>query len=426
MKWFKQKSNIAIGILFLMMFVVVLRNPVGYFPDSSGYLNMHIIRTPGYPLFLQLMQSVFGTHFDIATMVFQAIFGCFAVYYFINKLRFHQLLNEFFSICFAIVLLFPFVSGLKIANNILTEAISYALYLLILANFISFFISKNKKELYYTLPLLLLLLITRYQFVYLIPLAVGMIFWVSFKQKTFKQYTILILSFLILPLITSLADKTYHKIVHGHFVSTPWTGMSIITPILFVADAEDVKLFDDATENEFFATTHYELLEQHMNINNLEVSSSQNPALYYIHNYANIQMGPIFRNGKAVLNDSLSETEQYIALDRLTKNVSKPLIWDNFSKWKHIYIQNMLFAFGGIKYVFLYFLIAFCSFLALLKRNHAAYNVLLIISACFISNIIVVAVGMHAVIRFTFYNDWVLFLTIFILLNSLNKKLYES
>ncbi|QHI37250.1 hypothetical protein IMCC3317_26280 [Kordia antarctica] len=426
MKWFKQKWNSAIGILFLITFVIVLRNPIEYFPDSAGYLDMHIIRTPGYPLFLQFMKLLFGTGFDTATVVFQAIFGCFSIYFFIHKLRSSQLINDFFSVCFAFVLLLPFVSGGKIANNILSEAISYGLYLLITGYYISFFISKNKKELLYALPLLALLLITRYQFVYLIPLALLMIFWVSFKKREFKQYTLLIVLFLSLPLITSLVDKTYHKIVHNHFVSTPWTGMSIITPALFVADAEDVKLFDTAIENEFFSATYSELLEKNMNINNLKLTSSETPTLYYIHNYANIQMGPIFKNGNAVLNDSLSKSEKFIALNTLISNVSKPLIWDNFSKWKRIFIRNMIFGFGGIKYLMLYVFIAFFSFFALLKRAQKEYKVLLLISLFLIGNIILVSIGMHAVVRFTFYNDWVLFLTIFILLNSLNKKLYES
>lgn len=426
MKWFKQKSNIALGILFLITFVVVLRNPIGYFPDSTGYLNMHIIRTPGYPLFLQLMQFLFGTGYATATIIFQVILGCFSIYFFIHKLRSLQLINDFFSVCFAIVLLFPFVSGLKIANNILTEAISYSLYLIIIANFIAFFLTKNKKELLFALPLLGLLLITRYQFIYLIPLALVLIFWVSFKKREFKQYTILIGSFLILPLITSLVDKTYHKIVHDHFVSTPWTGMNVITPIFFVADAEDEAIFKDAQEKEFFKKTYTDLAAKKMNINHLELAPSETPTLFYIGNFAHITMGPIFKNGNAVLDPTLSENETYIALNKMTSNMVKPLVVDNFSKWKRILFRNMIFGFGGTRQAFLYFLIALCSFFMLLKRDLKEYKVLLIISLALIANIILVAIGMHAVVRFTFYNDWVLFLTIFILLNSLNKKLYES
>lgn len=426
MKWFKQKSNCALGILFLITFVIVLRNPIEYFPDSTGYVNMHIIRAPGYPLFLQFMQTLFGTGFELATVIFQTIFGCFSIYFFIHKLRSHQLINDFFSVCFGIVLLFPFVSGLKIANNILSEAISYSLYLIIIANFIAFFLSKNKKELFYALPLLGLLLITRYQFVYLIPLALLLIFWVSFKKREFKQYTILIGSFLVLPLITSLVDKTYHKIVHDHFVSTPWTGMNIITPIFFVADVEDEAIFESEQEKEFFNKTYKDLAAEKMNINHLELAPNETPTLFYISNFARITMGPIFKNGNAVLDSTLSENEKYIALDKMTSNMVKPLALDNFSKWKRIFVRNMLFAFGGIKQAFLYFLIALCSFLVLFKRDQKESKVLLIISLAFIANIILVAIGMHAVVRFTFYNDWVLFLTILILLNSLNKKLYES
>ena len=102
MKWFKQKSNIAMGILFLITFVVVLRNPIGFFPDSQGYYEMHIIRTPGYPLFLSAIIAVFGDNYQLPTVIFQALFGCFGVYYFINKLRSLYVLNTFFSVCFTV------------------------------------------------------------------------------------------------------------------------------------------------------------------------------------------------------------------------------------------------------------------------------------------------------------------------------------
>lgn len=426
MKWRQQKSNIAIGILFLIAFVIVLRNPAVTFPDSQGYLEMHIIRTPGYPLFLQIVQAIFGVYFKTAMIVIQILFGCFSIYYFIHKLRSSHILNEFFSVCLAFVLLLPFITGLKIANNILTESLSYSLYLIIVAKFIAFFLSKQQKELYTSLPILAILLITRYQFVFFIPIGLGLIFWVSYAQKSFKKYARISVLFITLPLITSLADKTYHKIVHGHFVSTPWTGMSIITPILFVTDAEDATVLETLQEKEFFNNVYQDLAEKQMNINHLKVPSNDTPTLYYIKNYANIQMGPIFKNGEALLDTTLTKTEKFIALDQFINKVSKPLLFDNFSKWRRIYTGNAIFGFGGFKYALLYFLIAIYSFIVLLKRDQAEYKIIGLSSLFVIANVLIVAIGMHAVVRFTFYSDWVLFFTIFVLLNSLNKKRYES
>jgi O-antigen ligase len=148
--------------------------------------------------------------------------------------------------------------------------------------------------------------------------------------------------------------------------------------------------------------------------------------MHYIKNYADIQMGPIFKNADALLGSNRTETEKFIAIDQFIKTISKPLIFDNLSKWRRIYMGNMIFGFGGMKLALLHIFIAICSFLVLLKRNENTHKVLLLISLATIANIILVSIGMHAIIRFTFYNDWVLFLTIFVLLNSLNKKLYES
>ncbi|MEM6687538.1 MAG: hypothetical protein AAF617_17305, partial [Bacteroidota bacterium] len=387
MKWFQQKSTIAIGILFLITIVWVLRQPAVAFPDSSGYLEMHIIRTPGYPLFLQFIQAIFGSAYEFGTVFIQILFGCFSVYYFIYTLRSYNLINEFFSVCFAVVLLLPFVTGLKIANNLLTESISYSLYLIIVAKFLSFFLSKQLKQLYYSLPILVVLLITRYQFIYLIPIGLGMICWVSYWQKSFKKHAVAIIVLITLPLMTSLIDRTYHKIVHGHFVSTPWTGMNIITAAFFVSDAGDEALFDDATEKEFFQKTHHDLVAQQMNISNFDTTVHKTPTQFYIGRFADITVGPILQNGMAVLDGSLTKNERFIALDAMTTKMSKPLILDNFSQWFRIYMQNAIHGFGGLLNVVLYVLIACISWITLWKRNLTTYKVLGIISLLLIANI---------------------------------------
>jgi O-antigen ligase len=425
-KFTKQQSNIVIGILFLITFIWVLRKPAVYFPDSSGYLDMHIIRTPGYPIFLKIIQSIFGNSFETALLFIQTAIGCFSTYFLIHKIRKVKLLNNVLYCCLSGVLLLPFLIGLRIGNNILSEAISYSLYLIIIGFYISFFISKNKKELLYAIPIIGLLLITRYQFIYLIPVGLAMIFWVGFKEKQWKQFTIPILLLLVLPVITSLIDRTYHKVVHDHFVSTPWTGMNIITPAFYVADEEDVAIFDSEQEKEFFAKTYAGLAEEKKNIHHLELAEGESKTLFYIYNYASITMGPIFKNGKAIVAETLSEDEKFIALEKMTANMSKPLILDNFTEWRRIYIGNMIFGFGGYNQFILYLFIALFSLIGIIKYNTKTYKILGLISILFISNIVLVAIGMHAVVRFTFYNDWVIFLTIFILLNSLNKKLYES
>lgn len=423
MKLSKKQSNIIIGILFLVAFIWILRRPTNYFPDSTGYLNMMINRTPGYTLFLKLIESIFGSNFDVALRLIQTGIGCFSVYFFIQKMRSVQLLNEFYCCCASVVLLFPFIHGAHIGNNVLSEAISYAMYLIIAGYFITFFITQNKKELYKAIPVLGLLLITRYQFIYLLPVAFLMIIWINLKQKQWKQYRVVMLLLLCLPIMTALIDKTYHKIVHNHFVSTPWTGMNIATAAFYVSDEEDESIFEDAQQKEFFNATYKDLAKKRLNIHHLQRRINQSKTKVYLEEFARIQMGSIFKKGNAVLDTTLSEDEKYIALDTMTTSMSKSLIKNNFFEWIKLYIGNLINGFGGIKNVLIYGFILLFSFLGAIKYHTKTYKVLLLISVLLISNIAIVAIGMHTIERFTFYNDWVLFLTIIILLNSLNKKI---
>ena len=121
------------------------------------------------------------------------------------------------------------------------------------------------------------------------------------------------------------------------------------------------------------------------------------------------------------LADSLkTNDEKLIEVDLLTKQMSIPLILDNFKPWLKLYIKNFVYAFGNAKYTLLLFIILIFSFIKALKTNDMEYKIILFISLLSIGNVALVSIGMHTLKRFTFYNDWVLFLIFFILISSKN------
>ena len=80
---------------------------------------------------------------------------------------------------------------------------------------------------------------------------------------------------------------TWHNyIVHNKFINTPLTGLHLITPAFYVADAEDFSIYDSEKEQAYFKSVFEQLKTKNLNINNL---AGQNVAgkdiTTYINNY---------------------------------------------------------------------------------------------------------------------------------------------
>ncbi|MCK5401786.1 MAG: hypothetical protein KAJ28_09130 [Flavobacteriaceae bacterium] len=412
-------------IIFLLVFVFVINKPIELFPDSEGYLNMYIFRSATYPLFLSLIKTIFGSLFNIATIFIQILIGIYSIYFFVNTLKKNININPIWCLGLTIILLIPYIYNHNVANRFLSEALSYPLYLIVVTHYISLLITEKTKYILYAFPILFLLLMTRSQFIFMIPVGILILIWVSFKNKVFKQNIWLFLVLFCFPFLVSTADKTYHKIKHGHFVNTPWTGIHLITPAFYVANKEDASIFNTSEERLFFETTYKQLSEKKLNINHLNLKRNTDEITPFITYYSEIANHTVLTVGENLSDTKLTKNKKYITVDELTKNMTIPLILNNFKRWFNIYIKNIIHAFGNSKYVLLY-LILFAYSLFGLKKNDSSKNKLiaLIILLTF-SNIALVAIGMHTIKRFTFYNDWVLFLIIFVLLdtiNSFNKK----
>jgi O-antigen ligase len=399
-----------------------LQNPIVHFPDSPGYLDADIIRSPGYPLFLNLIQFLFGNFFETALIVIQLSIGLAAIYYFVDTIRKHFSFHIILVVLFTIALLFPYYINGRIANNVLSEALAYALYLVVLARFIHFLVDQNRKTLLYTLPWLFFLILVRSQFLYLIPLAILMIIWICVKQRAWKKYRISLVLYLLLPFLVSLADKTYHKLQHDHFVSTPWTGIHVAAPGFYIANAEDATIFEEAKEQEIFNNIHTKLTAQSLTAASPIDLEKSSPASRFILNYTTIANKTIFKTTYASLDTTFTRSERIIQTDAITKKMAPPLAMHNFSSWLKLYYKNVVFGFGSIEYFLLHLFILLIAFVTMLKKNTIVSTVLFVITAAALLNVLTISIGIHAVFRYTFYNDWVVFLVVFLLVNEWWKK----
>ncbi|WP_299780180.1 hypothetical protein [uncultured Formosa sp.] len=421
-----EKSFLFIIIsTFFIGLVIVLNRPITLSNDSEGYLNMVITRSASYPIFLDIIRSLFGSLFNTATKSIQYLLGISAIFYFISTIKKHYKLETIWLVLLNIILITPYLYNHKLANVFLSEALAYPLYLITISLFLkSIFISKTK-PIIIALPVLLVLIQTRSQFLFLIPIAIGIQIWFWYENKKLEHKWLLAL-LILFPLISTVTDKTYHKFAHNHFISTPWTGIHLLTPAFFVADKDDYALYESKIEQDFYKKTYSDLAEKHLNVHEFDTDSNNTDELaVYVEYYADIANHTILPAGLHLVDSLKTHDDKLIEVDQLTKKMSIPLILNNFKPWLKLYIKNFTYAFGNSKYTLLLFIILIFSLIKSIKTNQIAYKLILFVSLLSLLNVALISIGMHTLKRFTFYNDWVLFLIVFILIsakNSINKS----
>ncbi|HAV54915.1 MAG TPA: hypothetical protein DCX41_08330 [Aequorivita sp.] len=407
-----------LGIIFIGTTLYIATKGAILHNDSDGYLNMSIIRLPVYSLFVQLF---YFKKFEILLIVSQMSFICASIYILVKNLKENLGIQAFWCLLLSIVLLYPSIFGIKIGNSVLSEAIAYPLYLL-LFHFLSLAIfTENQKYIGKSLLILFALLLTRGQFLYFVPIVILLLIWICVRKRDYKKGIPLLLVSCILPFAVSITDHIYHKVANGYFEATPWTGLHLLTPAMYVANATDVEIYKTEKERYFFEKIQKKLWERNLSIYQREADGID-ATEFYRTNYTRIANWTIYDYGKELLPPSLTPEEKFIELEKITTKLAGPLIIKNFGAWSKLSFKNFVEGFKSNLLVLFYFIILGYSGTALLKRKVTNTSKVLFLGALLtISNTATVAVGMHTIERFTFYNDWFFFLAIFLMLFNLKK-----
>lgn len=410
LRFAERHFKLLLWFQFLILLIFVVSNGVIMHNDSAGYLDMDLNRLPLYPIFVQLF---FYENFQFTFLIIQAFFIFISIYHLIFTLKKHIALNPFYYLILAAILLFPCYHTQKIANSMLSEAIAYPLYLLCLTILCKSFFTENSRYLWRLLPLAILLMLSRSQFIFIVPVTLILVVYISWAKRNYKKQIVLFLCILSLPIISSLLDKSYHKIENGHFVTTPWTGIHLISPAFFVANENDIIIYKTEEERNFYSLIFNKLKERHLNINYLE-DPEVDRTFFYQTKFTRIANYTLFDYGKTLFDKDLTEDERLIALDTRTKSMVLPLILKNLKEWTSLNLKNFLRGFGDPILAVLYGFLLLFSYYSCFKYQDNYSKILALMSTCAILNMAVVALGIHTIKRFTFYNDWVIYLALFI------------
>ena len=77
--------------------------------------------------------------------------------------------------------------------------------------------------------------------------------------------------------------------------------------------------------------------------------------------------------------------------------------------------------FGGITLCLLFFILFVVALFYFIGKPDLLNKTILFFTCCVQANIALISIGMHTIQRFTFYNDWVIFLVLFLIIECLHN-----
>jgi hypothetical protein len=253
-------SWLHLGWVFLLLCGAVgLVVPVVHLADTSSYADNSVTRPPGYPLVIDLAQTLAGAQWARLVVWWQFLACGAAIWQFSGILRQHlQLPRPVYWFVVGVLLIALPTWG----PGLITEAFSYALYL---AFFGALLQSCFAKPLYYTAQAALwatLMVATKSQlgFMAAVLAAHGLVLLLVWRRA------------LLLPLAVALAvaaaalgngaQVLSNGLHHGLYTRAALSGLPVFGLQLYLSSPADQALLTDPADKAYVATIHTKMAEQ--------------------------------------------------------------------------------------------------------------------------------------------------------------------
>nr|WP_315101025.1 hypothetical protein [uncultured Catonella sp.] len=354
----KEKYIHIFGIIVFSLTFVILLIIYGicYTPDSYGYLAMDIIREPVYPLFLAILRKIFGEEvYPKLTVIFQILLAVYAVFSFCKNITKRFNIKGRYIVCVYLLLYvyyfmaLPLYMIIKLDSplvtfplTILTEGVTYSLYLLYIKSLILAGCDGDYKNLSIAMGYACLMSLIRAGLMPTIiaTVIVGIYISITRKNKIKKSITVFGMGILAFVFIF-IFENVYFFIVHGCLMTHTYGSVTTLSNIMYTADETDKDKIEDESLKEIFIGTYKEMCENSCGYN-------VEPCLNLIERGIHIEKCHDFIKFTAFGNsigkkyDELNIVggiEKGIYNDNIARKLSKILLKAHVGRWLEGYIS---------------------------------------------------------------------------------------
>ena len=427
LSWIEKKNaeSSALVICFGLLFVYfILQSPL-YSPDTCSYLKGDIYRLPGYVIYLNVLEAIFGASYDVVAVGLHLLVGFMGIWIIYKNFVSYFNLKNIAKLLFLSVLLFPYFPPLLTANNLTSEGLAYPLYLALISFTLDFLFRNKRKRIIPLAAVFILLILTRGQFIVFIPIFI-FIMILGMKKHIFKLRNLSLLILIIsLPFLSGLMDSTYRKINHGFFEKTPFSYVNAISLPLFVSQKTDGDLMSTQAHKTLFTITYKK-------IDNLDLLSSKvegtamDKYLLFHDNFPAICNQNIHKQGRAYFRKhDKTFLKDFILIEKACKEMFPVLLKANFKEWGRLYLTSIIFGLGSLWVLLLALIIFVASLFSILKKYSKETVFLFFATSLILSNAMITALATHSIQRYLFYNYFLGFIVVILCLRKI-YHFYES
>ncbi|MCF7560424.1 hypothetical protein L3X39_07225 [Sabulilitoribacter multivorans] len=417
--------NYAKLVIYLAVGVIVISRGAIYYPDSYTFLDMAFNHSPIYCLFLKAFVWIFNSNFEIPLVITQYIIIILGIDFLLRYLKSLFKIHFIGALILQLIMIAPCIYLHFLGSAILSEAITYPIFLVFFRYALKMFVTTDLKCAYRLSFILIILILTRGQFLAFVPVLLLIALYVVFKDKKGLKSIPVLIVIVVLPLITSLSERVYNKIVFGYFVNNTMNYVHLITSPFFVSNEADADLFKDPEEQQYFKTIYSSLKNSKLLRNQLDDKLLKHDYQFYHQNFSNICNKRIYKLGLGFYeNEKLSFEEQNIKLNNLCSKMLFPLIKNNFQDWFKLFLKNLVNSFVSAKQMLLFLILLFYGIIFLYKNKDSLSKFIVLGILLMFANNVLIAIPMHSVKRYVFYFDWLIFAIVILFINEiLNLKL---
>lgn len=258
----KRIIDITIFLVFAVFFgFLLITGEPQYLGDSFQHEMQFVTREPVYALLIQFLRFLSPDHHYELIILVQNILAIVANTIFVCVLRRLLNLKWYMLPVMIVILLAPHImtplasaSGMVITNSLLSEGISYSLYLFFILHILKAVWSRNilGKDSLFAFFWAIGVSLVRGQFMVLILVWFLAMAIIAFLQKKWKQIAIFVVMLAVAFVGRGLLVKTYNYCEQGLFVDTASGKAMSVANVLYVADREDGEAITDEGLRELF------------------------------------------------------------------------------------------------------------------------------------------------------------------------------
>jgi hypothetical protein len=405
-----KNSIIDISVLFGIMLILFYSSDPLIYPDSNRYLSGNLHDPPLYSSIISVMQLTFGTLNSV--IVLQTLFIGFSIIYFVRTL------TTQFNLDLAtktIISLFLFMPIIQFYRHLLTESFSYAFSLLFVSFIFKLIYDLNYKNLIWSTIFVIVLLLTRNQFLFLYPVILLLYSGILILHNSKKTLSWLIISFLSIVLIHNSVLNLNRYINQDSFKNQNSSDRSafLFTFIdaIYISSSKDIKSFENQNIQKTLTKIFEEMDKQKALLKYYNGRGHFGLSLKDIRIYSN----PLLKNL------AIQEKTDVISLK---KEISIKLITANFEKYiKHIFKK---FYDSAWLFVFVPFFMLLASLINFIKHKSRFSLIVIFLSSFALANHSIVYLFGRVQPRYFIYTDFILLIFIFLTFSILLNKKYKK